>query len=280
MAVRCRLCAGIACVGVVALAGGAPGAPTALVIAVALPEASDAKRGAQLGAQEAAHAARLFGAELDVRWIEPAQWRADVATAATPVVISSAAAIGAAELVRLAREQQLPVLNVEPRGLALRACDPLLFHIAPSEQMLHAARAQAQQKVTDDDSVAYWHPSLERYGAAQLNERYRRAHGRDMNEAAWAGWFAVKLAWEAAQRTGSSEPRDLATFLIGERAIFDGHKGMPLSFRAQTQQLRQPVYIIRNGALLEEVPSPRAAVDSAAVDVLERAAGAELPCAF
>jgi hypothetical protein len=286
-----RITAGIACIGVVAIAAGVWLAPTSLVsapvarqppatvvIAVALPAGSDAWRGAQLGAHEAAHAARLFGAELDVRWIEPEQWHAESAAAAH-VVISSASAITPAELVRLARERQLLVLNIEPRGHALRACDPLLFHVAPSEQMLQTARTQAQHALAESDSVAYWHATLDRYGAAQLNERYRRAHGRGMNEAAWAAWLAVKIAWEAAQRTGSSEPRTLGAFLSSERAIFDGHKGIPLSFRAGTGQLRQPVYIIRHGSLLEEVPSPRDAVESAAVEVLDRAAGSELPCA-
>ena len=39
-----------------------------------------------------------------------------------------------------------------------------------------------------------WDASLERFGATQLNDRYRRRFGVGMDGPAWAGWFAAKLA--------------------------------------------------------------------------------------
>lgn len=76
-----------------------------------------------------------------------------------------------------------------------------------------------------------WHPSLRRYGAAQLNERFQARTGRGMDEDAWYGWIAVKLALESALR---GRP-------LGE-ARTDGHKGEPLEFR--DGRLHQPLYVV------------------------------------
>lgn len=85
-----------------------------------------------------------------------------------------------------------------------------------------------------------WHPSLQRFGAQELNERYQRAAHRDMSGDAWAGWFATKVAAEAALRLESVRRQAL----IGRQApSFDGHKGMPLRFD-ESGVLEQPVYVI------------------------------------
>jgi hypothetical protein len=107
-----------------------------------------------------------------------------------------------------------------------------------------AAFAGAAARVVD------WHPALERFGAAQLNERYERRFGAGMDEAAWAAWFAAKAVHEATLRAG----RDAAAV---RRALvtlaFDGHKGVPLRFDANGA-LAQPRYALgADGALLGEV---------------------------
>jgi len=75
-----------------------------------------------------------------------------------------------------------------------------------------------------------WHPRLTRFGAGELNERFRRETGHAMDEAAWLGWIAVKIAAESALRR-----RDLASVRV------DGHKGVPLRFDAN-RNLVQPLY--------------------------------------
>ena len=138
------------------------------------------------------------------------------------------------------------------------------LHVAPSEAM----RANALRAISERDStrtaekttmrVAGWHPSLERFGAGQLSDRYRaRYKGEDMTELAWNGWFAVKALTEAFLRSGASDSRSLAGFLASDRARLDGHKGVPLSFRARDHQLRQPLYVVRTGGAVNEVlPQP------------------------
>jgi len=92
--------------------------------------------------------------------------------------------------------------------------------------------------VRNQDAVV-WHSSLRRFGASELNERYRRSTGRPMTDAAWKGWFAVKAIGEAAMRGGDD---DRCAAIAALEA--DGHKGEPLSFDPLTHLLKQPLYVL------------------------------------
>ena len=86
-----------------------------------------------------------------------------------------------------------------------------------------------------------WLPTLERFGAAQLNDRFRaRFAGAAMTGAAWCGWFALKAVGESALRARDAAPGAVRRQLLASR--FDGHKGSPLSF-SPDQQLMQPLYV-------------------------------------
>lgn len=76
-----------------------------------------------------------------------------------------------------------------------------------------------------------WHGSLQRYGAAQLNDRYKAKTGRAMDENAWYGWFGVKIIAESI-----SHGRDLSECRV------DGHKGAVLSF--SDRRIKQPLYVV------------------------------------
>ena len=82
-----------------------------------------------------------------------------------------------------------------------------------------------------------WDSKSEKFGAAELNARYRAAYSRPMTSAAWAGWFAVNVLWVAAVRSQSAEPRAIQEYLQSSRATFDGHLGRPLRFDPETHRL-------------------------------------------
>jgi hypothetical protein len=84
-----------------------------------------------------------------------------------------------------------------------------------------------------------WQPDLERFGAGELNERFRRQAGRPMTADAWCGWVAIKAIAEASLHARSTAPADVADALRVLR--FDGHKGEPLYFDDRLR-LVQPVY--------------------------------------
>ncbi|MDB4947599.1 MAG: hypothetical protein JWM27_248 [Gemmatimonadetes bacterium] len=132
--------------------------------------------------------------------------------------------------------------------------------------------------------VASWVGTLERFGADQLNQRFRQASGRAMDEAAWAGWVAVKAAWDAAARGQAQDAAGIAAYLSSDRAEIDGQKGWPLSFRPWDHQLRQPMYVVGRGSAggglegeLPGVERGEGASSAAALDALGESA-AETAC--
>jgi len=130
-----------------------------------------------------------------------------------------------------------------------RRCDSFVFHIEASESMYANAA-----KVADGARVALWHPSLERYGAAQLNDRFRSAANGTMDGEAWCGWFAIKVLVESALRMNENSGAALREHLLQGKTEFDGHKGAPLSFRAWDHQLRQPLYAVSPGKPARDIP--------------------------
>ena len=84
-----------------------------------------------------------------------------------------------------------------------------------------------------------------------------------MTDIAWAGWAATKLLSDTIARTGSTDADALAEILSSDLA-FDGQKGITMSFR-NTGQLRQPILLIENDAIVAEAPV-RGIVDSSNLD--------------
>lgn len=222
------------------------------------PEALSVERGVRLGAEEAKQTANLFGN--DVQLYE-ASTGTDAAAAALRLlsgrqvqVIIGASAADAPALSEFAERHHLLFINAASRAQGLRAaCRRYTFHVAASEAMYSNAAAMRASGTSlraltgagdAGDSIALWTSTLERYGAAQINDRYRGRFHAGMDGEAWAGWFAVKVASESALRAGSAEPARLLVYLESPGTSFDGHKGWPLSFRIAEHQLRQPLYVI------------------------------------
>ncbi|HEX8907217.1 MAG TPA: hypothetical protein VF771_20360, partial [Longimicrobiaceae bacterium] len=159
-------------------------------------------------------------------------------------------------------------LGCDADALRGRECRRATFHVSPSAAMLADAAAQAG---VADGRAAAWDARLEKFGADQLNQRFRARFGEGMDSRGWVGWFAVKLLWESTLRARSATPGALMVFLESDAAQWDGHKGRPLSFRAWDHQLRQPLYVA-SPAAPDPVEVPRAAPgsDASSRDVLDR----------
>ena len=184
------------------------------------------RAGLEFGMAEAAHLATLLGSRLVAA-------RGDVEDdldSAPPVLVVPAPAA-----VAVARRHPQSVV-VTTRRQAIPA-DLACYSVASSERAL----ARAERHTTPNARLADWHPGLRRYGAAQLNERFRRAAQRDMDEHAWHGWFACKVAVELVIRRADEPGVPLAD------VPFDGHKGRALTFSADDHHLVQPVYLVADG---------------------------------
>jgi hypothetical protein len=174
-----------------------------------------ALRGAQLGAEEAGRTAELLGA------------RFELVTDLKGVM----AVVGQAEY------PGVPLLTTgdmnEPGPLR-----PNVFHVSstPAERRAALARWGGE-----GGQVVDWHPSLTRFGAEQLNNRFESRFGAPMDSLAWASWMAVKIAAELALRA-----------MPLERLRFDGHKGERLWF-GEDHCLRQPLYVVAGEKVVGEV---------------------------
>lgn len=195
-------------------------------------------RGARLGAEEAAHTGALFGTAVTLRVETPA---------------SLDAAAGASGRSHDARPSFYLVAGDASTCSRLmlqsaRAAIPLLDAGCPSGDTLPATNAysllSAEPVAAADDStrLELWHWSLERFGAEQLNERYRRRFGARMDSAAWTGWFALKVALDAALHAHAVTGVALLRQLADPRSQYDGQKGRPLRFAPDSHRLVQPLY--------------------------------------
>jgi hypothetical protein len=144
------------------------------------------------------------------------------------------------------------------------------FHLLPLLPPMDGAQ-HPKPESSDRASLVAWNSSLERFGAAQLNERYRKRFGLEMDEYAWAGWMSIKILLDAVLKEGTADRCALEKFLI-TGARFDGHKGVPLFFDPLSRELVQPLF------------APRALGEPEAVEVqhtdtvVQRSRRAASPC--
>ena len=218
-------------------------------------------RGVRLGAAEAKQTAHLFGDE--VRFAEAAGVGAAAVAAANRLlsndrveILIGTSAADAEALSNFAEAHHVLFFNAASRSPQLRsACNRYTFHIEATDTMyaraVHLAGTVSgsagqvpRSRGTVPDSIVLWSAMLERFGASQINARYRNDYGTGMDGSAWAGWAAVKFGAEAALRARSTSPARLLAYLESPTTQFDGHKGWPLTFRRSDHQLRQPLYLI------------------------------------
>jgi hypothetical protein len=200
-----------------------------LQIGLLLPGGSAAYRGATLGLEEAQRTAGLLRATL-----------------------RAAGATGGEALIGLeapAGELRVPFFAAGEPGAAPAPVRPRVFRVASSPRFRRQVLAR---QTTRGLRVVDWHPGLERFGAEQLNQRFQRRFGQAMDESAWRGWVAVKIATELALRAAPGAGVRMLDLL--RLAAFDGHKGAQLRFDLKDHYLIQPVYLVdAKGKLVDEV---------------------------
>lgn len=109
-----------------------------------------------------------------------------------------------------------------------------------------------------------WHFALERYGAPQLNERYR-SFKKDqplgpqvaMTDAEFAAWSVVKLITNSINTREQMNNLDIMTVLSDPASQVDLYKGTRGSIRQWNNQLRQPVLLAAPDAVIAIAPMPR-----------------------
>ncbi|WP_152276616.1 ABC transporter substrate-binding protein [Methylorubrum populi] len=99
-----------------------------------------------------------------------------------------------------------------------------------------------------------WHPTLETWGAAQAQNRFRRLAGRLMRPLDYQVWAAVRTVGEAATQTRSTDPAVLAAHLVKPEFSLPAYKGVSLTYRPWDHQLRQPIIVVQPKAMVSVAP--------------------------
>jgi ABC transporter substrate binding protein (PQQ-dependent alcohol dehydrogenase system) len=99
-----------------------------------------------------------------------------------------------------------------------------------------------------------WHRVVEAWGAAQLQSRFEDLAGRPMLDRDYAVWAAMRAIGEAVTRTGAADAATLRSYMLSDAFELAGFKGRPLTFRTWNGQLRQPIPLVHERALVAQAP--------------------------
>jgi hypothetical protein len=203
--------------------------------------------GITLGIEEAQRTARLFGWEVVALRPPDSLNTGDAMRFLDTRSVTAIVGNLTAGLQSRSRLRSAPVMmDAEKRsGAPANGCAQSAFHLLPLLDSAQWAAHGHREPWGRYSALVAWDPALERFGAAQLNERYRNRFGSEMNENAWAGWMSIKILVDAALRKGTKDPCALERFLVSTDARFDGHKGVPLFFDPRTRELIQPLFARR-----------------------------------
>jgi len=96
-----------------------------------------------------------------------------------------------------------------------------------------------------------WASVLEQWGAVQLQDRFEKKAKRNMRSRDYAAWTALRTIGEAVTRTNAADPTTLRAYILSDKFALDGFKGRSLSYRNWDGQLRQPMAVVNDRALVE-----------------------------
>jgi ABC transporter substrate binding protein (PQQ-dependent alcohol dehydrogenase system) len=99
-----------------------------------------------------------------------------------------------------------------------------------------------------------WHPASEQWGGSQIQNRFEKAAGRRMLSKDMSAWTAVRVVGEAATRTDSAEEAKVEAYIRDPQFSIAAFKGQKLTFRPWNQQLRQPIFLGDDRAVVSTSP--------------------------
>jgi ABC transporter substrate binding protein (PQQ-dependent alcohol dehydrogenase system) len=97
-----------------------------------------------------------------------------------------------------------------------------------------------------------WDETHEQWGAYQLQNRFFKLAFRGMNARDNQAWVAMRIIGEAANRTGSNDPKVLRAYIVGPDFSIAAFKGERQTLRPWNQQLRQPI-LLGDGRMIVSV---------------------------
>ncbi|GAB6846008.1 ABC transporter substrate binding protein (PQQ-dependent alcohol dehydrogenase system) [Methylorubrum rhodinum] len=99
-----------------------------------------------------------------------------------------------------------------------------------------------------------WHPTLETWGAAQAQNRFRRQTGRLMKPLDYQAWAAIRTVGEAATQKKTTDIGVIRPYLTTPEFSLPAYKGVSLTYRPWDHQLRQPIIVVQPKAMVSVAP--------------------------
>ena len=100
-----------------------------------------------------------------------------------------------------------------------------------------------------------WQWAWDRDGATQVTIRFDElTEGRHMRGEDWSTWIAAKAILQAYGKSRDKTPEGIDAYLRGDRLKVDGSKGVTLNFRPWDKQLRMPIVLATENAVIAEAP--------------------------
>ncbi len=88
-----------------------------------------------------------------------------------------------------------------------------------------------------------WDPSMEQWGATQLQNRFMKKFSRRMTALDMQAWSAARMIGEAVTRTKSKDTQTIRSYLLSPDFALAAFKGQKLTLRPWNLQLRQPILL-------------------------------------
>lgn len=98
-----------------------------------------------------------------------------------------------------------------------------------------------------------WSGVFEQWGASQLQSRFKSLANRPMQNEDYAAWLALRAIDEANIKTKFADISTQKNYIFSDMELA-GFKGRPLSFRDWNGQLRQPIGLAHQSALVAMAP--------------------------
>lgn len=99
-----------------------------------------------------------------------------------------------------------------------------------------------------------WHHTHEQWGARQVQRRFKERYQRPMNEIDYAAYVSVIAISTSLQSGTDKEGLALFKSLQSDQMAIAAYKGRKLSFRQVSGQLRQPILLANEAALVTHAP--------------------------
>lgn len=103
-------------------------------------------------------------------------------------------------------------------------------------------------------SSSAWHRSFEQFGSMSLHSAFEKLAERPITERDYLNWLAIKAVAEPAVRHKTADVSKIAALFLEPDFRTPGFKGIGFSFRSWNQQLRQPMLIAWQRALVSMSP--------------------------